>query len=89
MFCRFSFPEVAWIKPPTDRRDIGAFFFFRITHCGLTGCPFVLYCMSLNVCFTFFLAVQLLKSVDLGRHSLLYIKEIGHGWFGKVSTVKK
>uniref|UniRef100_A0A671N5Q9 non-specific serine/threonine protein kinase n=1 Tax=Sinocyclocheilus anshuiensis TaxID=1608454 RepID=A0A671N5Q9_9TELE len=21
---------------------------------------------------------------DLGRHSLLYIKEIGHGWFGKV-----
>ncbi|XP_057200948.1 serine/threonine-protein kinase LMTK1 isoform X1 [Triplophysa rosa] len=27
---------------------------------------------------------QLLKSVDLGRHSLLYIKEIGHGWFGKV-----
>nr|XP_055043556.1 serine/threonine-protein kinase LMTK1 isoform X1 [Misgurnus anguillicaudatus] len=27
---------------------------------------------------------QLPKSVDLGRHSLLYIKEIGHGWFGKV-----
>ncbi|KAA0705349.1 Serine/threonine-protein kinase LMTK1 [Triplophysa tibetana] len=27
---------------------------------------------------------QLLTSVDLGRHSLLYIKEIGHGWFGKV-----
>uniref|UniRef100_A0A673JKX3 non-specific serine/threonine protein kinase n=1 Tax=Sinocyclocheilus rhinocerous TaxID=307959 RepID=A0A673JKX3_9TELE len=24
------------------------------------------------------------KSTDLGRHSLLYIKEIGHGWFGKV-----
>lgn len=30
--------------------------------------------------------VQLLKSTDLGRHSLLYLKEIGHGWFGKVST---
>ncbi|XP_051994479.1 serine/threonine-protein kinase LMTK1-like isoform X1 [Xyrauchen texanus] len=27
---------------------------------------------------------QLLKSVDLGCHSLLYIKEIGQGWFGKV-----
>lgn len=27
---------------------------------------------------------QLLKSADLGRHSLLYIKEMGHGWFGKV-----
>ncbi|KAG1967107.1 serine/threonine-protein kinase LMTK1 isoform X1 [Pimephales promelas] len=27
---------------------------------------------------------QLLKSTDLGRHSLLYIKEMGHGWFGKV-----
>ncbi|XP_051570849.1 serine/threonine-protein kinase LMTK1-like isoform X2 [Myxocyprinus asiaticus] len=27
---------------------------------------------------------QLLKSVDLGRQSLLYIKEIGQGWFGKV-----
>ncbi|KAK2112300.1 hypothetical protein P7K49_012047 [Saguinus oedipus] len=26
----------------------------------------------------------LLKSADLGRHSLLYLKEIGHGWFGKV-----
>ncbi|KAJ8366930.1 hypothetical protein AAFF_G00336670 [Aldrovandia affinis] len=31
-----------------------------------------------------FSAVQLLKSTDLGRHSLLYLKEIGHGWFGKV-----
>ncbi|XP_054615510.1 serine/threonine-protein kinase LMTK1 isoform X2 [Dunckerocampus dactyliophorus] len=30
------------------------------------------------------LRVQLLKSSDLGRHSLLYLKEIGHGWFGKV-----
>ncbi|XP_023684962.1 serine/threonine-protein kinase LMTK1-like isoform X3 [Paramormyrops kingsleyae] len=29
-------------------------------------------------------SVQLLKSSDLGRHSLLYLKEIGHGWFGKV-----
>ncbi|XP_064171713.1 serine/threonine-protein kinase LMTK1-like [Anguilla rostrata] len=29
-------------------------------------------------------SVQLLKSADLGRHSLLYLKEIGHGWFGKV-----
>ncbi|KAM6967147.1 serine/threonine-protein kinase LMTK1 isoform 2-T2 [Tautogolabrus adspersus] len=28
--------------------------------------------------------VQLLKSSDLGRHSLLYLKEIGHGWFGKI-----
>ncbi|NWQ98160.1 LMTK1 kinase, partial [Burhinus bistriatus] len=28
--------------------------------------------------------VQLLKSADLGRQSLLYLKEIGHGWFGKV-----
>ncbi|XP_067237548.1 serine/threonine-protein kinase LMTK1 isoform X2 [Chanodichthys erythropterus] len=27
---------------------------------------------------------QLLKPTDLGRHSLLYIKEMGHGWFGKV-----
>ncbi|EMP39301.1 Serine/threonine-protein kinase LMTK1 [Chelonia mydas] len=29
-------------------------------------------------------SVQLLKSTDLGRHTLLYLKEIGHGWFGKV-----
>lgn len=29
-------------------------------------------------------SVQLLRSTDLGRQSLLYIKEIGHGWFGKV-----
>ncbi|KAK6312419.1 hypothetical protein J4Q44_G00180830 [Coregonus suidteri] len=28
--------------------------------------------------------VQLLKSSELGRHSLLYVEEIGHGWFGKV-----
>ncbi|XP_073410810.1 serine/threonine-protein kinase LMTK1 isoform X5 [Dendrobates tinctorius] len=28
--------------------------------------------------------VQLLKSTDLGRQSLLYLKEIGNGWFGKV-----
>lgn len=28
--------------------------------------------------------MQLLKSTELGRHSLLYLKEIGHGWFGKV-----
>uniref|UniRef100_A0A8B9JUI7 non-specific serine/threonine protein kinase n=1 Tax=Astyanax mexicanus TaxID=7994 RepID=A0A8B9JUI7_ASTMX len=27
---------------------------------------------------------QLLKSADLGRHSLLYLKEIGQEWFGKV-----
>ncbi|XP_065118950.2 serine/threonine-protein kinase LMTK1 isoform X1 [Paramisgurnus dabryanus] len=29
-------------------------------------------------------SVQLLRSTDLGRHSLLYVKEIGHGWFGKI-----
>ncbi|XP_063817165.1 LOW QUALITY PROTEIN: serine/threonine-protein kinase LMTK1 [Pseudophryne corroboree] len=29
-------------------------------------------------------SVQLLKSTDLGRQSLLYLKEIGHGWFGRV-----
>ncbi|XP_033827237.1 serine/threonine-protein kinase LMTK1 isoform X1 [Periophthalmus magnuspinnatus] len=29
-------------------------------------------------------SIQLLKSSDLGRHSLLYLKELGHGWFGKV-----
>ncbi|XP_075760182.1 LOW QUALITY PROTEIN: serine/threonine-protein kinase LMTK1 [Pelodiscus sinensis] len=29
-------------------------------------------------------SVQLLKATELGRHSLLYLKEIGHGWFGKV-----
>ncbi|XP_038846821.1 serine/threonine-protein kinase LMTK1 [Salvelinus namaycush] len=29
-------------------------------------------------------SVQLLKSTELGRHSLLYLKEIGDGWFGKV-----
>ncbi|XP_024127207.1 serine/threonine-protein kinase LMTK1 isoform X2 [Oryzias melastigma] len=29
-------------------------------------------------------SIQLLKSSDLGRHSLLYLKEIGHGWFGRV-----
>ncbi|XP_033467392.2 serine/threonine-protein kinase LMTK1 isoform X1 [Epinephelus lanceolatus] len=29
-------------------------------------------------------SVQLLKSADVGRHSLLYLKEIGNGWFGKV-----
>ncbi|XP_026170938.1 serine/threonine-protein kinase LMTK1 isoform X2 [Mastacembelus armatus] len=31
-------------------------------------------------CYSF----QLLKSTDLSRHSLLYLKEIGNGWFGKV-----
>ncbi|XP_051795757.1 serine/threonine-protein kinase LMTK1 isoform X2 [Acanthochromis polyacanthus] len=31
-------------------------------------------------------SVQLLKSSDLGRHSLLYLKEIGNGWFGKVNA---
>lgn len=30
------------------------------------------------------LLVQLLKSTDVGRHNLLYLKEIGNGWFGKV-----
>uniref|UniRef100_A0A667W8I3 non-specific serine/threonine protein kinase n=1 Tax=Myripristis murdjan TaxID=586833 RepID=A0A667W8I3_9TELE len=39
----------------------------------------VMLCLS-HYCFP----VQLLKSSDLGRHSLLYLKEIGHGWFGKV-----
>ncbi|KAF4092824.1 hypothetical protein AMELA_G00024860 [Ameiurus melas] len=29
-------------------------------------------------------SIQLLKSADLGHHSLLYLKEIGHDWFGKV-----
>ncbi|KAF7659885.1 hypothetical protein LDENG_00291580 [Lucifuga dentata] len=29
-------------------------------------------------------SVHLLKSTDIGRHSLLYLKEIGNGWFGKV-----
>ncbi|XP_071968587.1 serine/threonine-protein kinase LMTK1 isoform X7 [Engystomops pustulosus] len=29
-------------------------------------------------------SAQLLKSTDLGRQSLLYLKEIGNGWFGKV-----
>ncbi|KAJ8013479.1 hypothetical protein DPEC_G00030220 [Dallia pectoralis] len=29
-------------------------------------------------------SVQLLKSADICRHSLLYLKEIGDGWFGKV-----
>ncbi|XP_028843322.1 serine/threonine-protein kinase LMTK1 isoform X3 [Denticeps clupeoides] len=29
-------------------------------------------------------SIKLLKSADLGRHNLLYLKEIGHGWFGKV-----
>ncbi|KAK6328426.1 hypothetical protein J4Q44_G00004040 [Coregonus suidteri] len=29
-------------------------------------------------------SVQLLKSTELGRHSLLYLKEIDDGWFGKV-----
>lgn len=29
-------------------------------------------------------SVQLLKATDLGRHSLLYLEEIGRGWFGKV-----
>ncbi|XP_041431965.1 serine/threonine-protein kinase LMTK1 isoform X3 [Xenopus laevis] len=29
-------------------------------------------------------SVQLLKSTNLGRQSLLYLKEIGLGWFGKV-----
>jgi len=34
--------------------------------------------------FSLFPSVQLLKSTDVGRHSLLYIKEMGQGWFGKV-----
>uniref|UniRef100_A0A3P9J801 non-specific serine/threonine protein kinase n=1 Tax=Oryzias latipes TaxID=8090 RepID=A0A3P9J801_ORYLA len=29
-------------------------------------------------------SIQLLKSSDLSRHSLLYLKEFGHGWFGRV-----
>uniref|UniRef100_H3D2V1 non-specific serine/threonine protein kinase n=1 Tax=Tetraodon nigroviridis TaxID=99883 RepID=H3D2V1_TETNG len=29
-------------------------------------------------------SVQLLKTTDLSRHHLLYLKEIGNGWFGKV-----
>ncbi|XP_028990239.1 serine/threonine-protein kinase LMTK1 isoform X2 [Betta splendens] len=29
-------------------------------------------------------SVQLLKSTDLSRHNVLYLKEIGNGWFGKV-----
>lgn len=29
-------------------------------------------------------SVHLLKSTDLSRHNLLYLKEIGNGWFGKV-----
>uniref|UniRef100_A0A8K9XAR8 non-specific serine/threonine protein kinase n=1 Tax=Oncorhynchus mykiss TaxID=8022 RepID=A0A8K9XAR8_ONCMY len=29
-------------------------------------------------------SVQLLKSTEVGRQSLLYLKEIGDGWFGKV-----
>ncbi|XP_026207744.1 serine/threonine-protein kinase LMTK1 isoform X2 [Anabas testudineus] len=29
-------------------------------------------------------SVPLLKSTDLSRHNLLYLKEIGNGWFGKV-----
>lgn len=33
-------------------------------------------------------AVQLLKSTDLSRHNLLYLKEIGNGWFGKVSPLQ-
>lgn len=33
--------------------------------------------------------VQLLKSADLGHHSLLYLKEIGHDWFGKVRFLKQ
>lgn len=35
-----------------------------------------------------FVPVQLLKSSDLGRHSLLYLKEIGHGWFGRVRGIQ-
>lgn len=38
---------------------------------------------SYSFCYPF--SVQLLKSSDLGRHSLLYLKELGHGWFGKVN----
>ncbi|XP_036924232.1 serine/threonine-protein kinase LMTK1 isoform X2 [Sturnira hondurensis] len=29
-------------------------------------------------------SAQLLRSAGLGRHGLLYLEEIGHGWFGKV-----
>ncbi|XP_028332096.1 serine/threonine-protein kinase LMTK1 isoform X2 [Gouania willdenowi] len=29
-------------------------------------------------------SVQHLNSADVGRHNLLYLKEIGNGWFGKV-----
>ncbi|KAJ8283147.1 hypothetical protein COCON_G00019970 [Conger conger] len=29
-------------------------------------------------------SIQLLKPTDVGRRSLLYVKELGHGWFGKV-----
>lgn len=37
--------------------------------------------------FSPFSSVQLLKLTDLGRHSLLYLREIGNGWFGKVSPL--
>lgn len=41
--------------------------------------------LKLILCCRYYsLPVQLLKSSDIGRHSLLYLKEIGHGWFGKV-----
>ncbi|KAF7225502.1 serine/threonine-protein kinase LMTK1 isoform X2 [Nothobranchius furzeri] len=29
-------------------------------------------------------SMQLQKSSDIGRHSLVYLGEIGHGWFGRV-----
>ena len=60
-----------------------------ISGCLMSVCPV---CQSVClVCWSFSskpasrsFPVQLLKSSDVGRHSLLYLKEIGHGWFGKV-----
>lgn len=54
---------------------------FQMLHCFIG--PVANSCLVLSLSFL----VQLLRSTDLGRHSLLYIKEIGHGWFGKVNVV--
>uniref|UniRef100_A0A3P8S3K7 non-specific serine/threonine protein kinase n=1 Tax=Amphiprion percula TaxID=161767 RepID=A0A3P8S3K7_AMPPE len=60
-------------------------YFFSYSHKSLSIAVFFLSRLKTILCLCYFsFPVQLLKSSDLGRHSLLYLKEIGHGWFGKV-----
>ncbi|KAJ8345928.1 hypothetical protein SKAU_G00301210 [Synaphobranchus kaupii] len=74
--CLASPPELSFQTAAPGQKALQAW--------GGAGRPPVI--LALSGCWVSvrFCPVQLLKSADLGRHSLLYLKEIGHGWFGKV-----